>query len=53
MRRRRTAVPGGADSASHRYDGGARAHSGTTRLRSDAAAKTGRWSGIQERQAPR
>ncbi|MFJ8026167.1 hypothetical protein [Streptomyces sp. NPDC096311] len=53
MRRRRTAVPCGADSASHRYDAGARADGSTTRLRPDAAAKPDPLSGIQERQALR
>ncbi|MEU6555201.1 hypothetical protein ABZ915_33720 [Streptomyces sp. NPDC046915] len=51
MRRRRTAAPGGAGSASHRHDDGARAGGSMTRLRPGAASKPHRLYGIQERQA--
>ncbi|MEU9286137.1 hypothetical protein AB0D57_15780 [Streptomyces sp. NPDC048275] len=51
MRRRRTAVPGGANSASHRYDVGARGDGSTMRLRPNAASKAAHLSGVQERQA--
>ncbi|MEU0116339.1 hypothetical protein ABZ137_22255 [Streptomyces bobili] len=51
MRRRRTAVPAGTDSASHRHDAGARGDDGTTRLRLNAAPQAAPSPGAQERQA--
>ncbi|NGO08395.1 hypothetical protein G5C60_12370 [Streptomyces sp. HC44] len=53
MRRRRTAIPGGANNASHRYDAGAPGDGSTTRLRLNAASKATHLSGAQERQALR
>ncbi|MFF7639305.1 hypothetical protein [Streptomyces canus] len=51
MRRRRTAVPAGTDSASHRHDAGARGDDGTTRLRRKSVSKAAHLPGVQERQA--